>query len=467
MKTRMPFLNCRRPAALAGLLGLCLPVHAAITQAQRTDDFVGRIGVCIKPPSWQNGATIYGNTTLVASRLAELKLRHYRCDVKDVASDWTYFTDLKNNHGLKGNLLVTWMFPSLETRLLQNLPAVMRVEGPNETDGSATWTYNGAGFPGTAGTSAAFVWEREAQEQMVAWHLYEYPHLMQSQEGYAALAVAGTGTIGSQNALYDLINGNASLASIPVVAPSVVNPNNNSQLAGCSADNANMHSYPSGGRPTKDLDTFITAANNIFSPAKAIVATETGYHTAYTAGGGVTEKAHGKYVPRLFAEYFKRPIVARTYLYELFDMGVSTTNDQMNYGLLRNDNTIKPAFRALKKLIAELEDPVAFTPGTLNYSLWATVPGGIPEVSHILLQKSNQDFHILIWRDLSVFDGGPKTDITNTAKNLTVSFTETFQTATVCRFADDGSLSSAAVPIVNHEVKLDVIDTLVILKLHK
>jgi len=450
------FASVVRVSCIFPLLVHGLPAPAAVTQAQKADDFVGRIGICIKPPSWSNGATIYANTALVASRLAELRLRHYRCDVKDVTSDWNYFTSLRTNHGLRGNLLVSWMFPGLENRLTQHVSAVMRVEGPNETDASgANWSYNGAGFPGSAGSGSS---------AGAAWHLYELPALTEQGQNSAT---PGNGTIGSQNALYDLVKGNPTLASIPVVAASVANRNNNSQLIGSLADNANMHSYPSGGSPTKDLDAFITSANNIFSPAKAIVATETGYHTAHTAGGGVTEKAHGKYVPRLFAEYFKRPIIARTYLYELFDMGVSTTNDQMNYGLLRNDNSIKPAFRALKRFIAELEDPVVFTPGTLNYSMWATAGGGVPEVGHILLQRSNQDFQILIWRDLRVFDGGTKTDITNTAKNLTVSFTDTFQSATVSRFADDGSLSSSAVSIVNHEVKLDVNDTLVILRLAK
>jgi len=88
-----------------------------------------------------------------------------------------------------------------------------------------------------------------------------------------------------------------------VIIPSVVNPTNQPQLIGCLGDYENMHSYPAGKITTTYLDSLhIPDANTVFTPPKPIVSTETGYHAAIQATAAVSEKAQGKYMPRLFTE---------------------------------------------------------------------------------------------------------------------------------------------------------------------
>ena len=96
------------------------------------------------------------------------------------------------------------------------------------------------------------------------------------------------------------------------------------------------------------------------------MATESGYHTALSWDGShpaVTESAQARYIPRLSLEFYEAGL-PRTYMYELIDQGTSLTHREDHFGLLRNDGTEKPAFRALASMIAILKDPGStFTTG--------------------------------------------------------------------------------------------------------
>jgi hypothetical protein len=120
--------------------------------------------------------------------------------------------------------------------------------------------------------------------------------------------------------------------------------------------------------------------------SKAIVTTETGYHNSINTREGhnfIPEDVAQKYIPRLFLEQFNHNIL-RTFGYEFIDL----TNDSkrevsgLNFGLLRNDGSPKPAFITLKDLISLLKDAnFQFNPGSLNYSL----RGDTTDIHHTLL----------------------------------------------------------------------------------
>jgi hypothetical protein len=144
------------------------------------------------------------------------------------------------------------------------------------------------------------------------------------------------------------------------------------------------------------------------TPSKPIIATETGYYTRTTDGGQVSPAAMGKYIPRLFGEYFNRGVV-RTYDYELIDQN-DTTGRESNFGLLNWDRTPKPAYTALANLIALTQEPGAnFSAGSLDL----TITGAPSTVHHTVLQKSNGTFDVLIWNDVSVWNTSTLSDVTN------------------------------------------------------
>ena len=77
-----------------------------------------------------------------------------------------------------------------------------------------------------------------------------------------------------------------------------------------------------------------------------MVATETGYYTG-SSQYSISELAQAKYIPRVFAEYFRHSI-AKTFIYEFLDEGADGEMED-SFGLVRADLTQKPAyFRATK-----------------------------------------------------------------------------------------------------------------------
>lgn len=164
----------------------------------------------------------------------------------------------------------------------------------------------------------------------------------------------------------------------------------------------NVAPDPYGGTPL--MFTWYQAAFTVDGHTKPMVATETGYSTAAGSNGGISALAHAKYIPRLYAEYFRSGII-RTFIYELYDEGTDPSNGEQNFGLIYNDLTPKPAYTALASLIHLLAEPgAAFSPGELEYSLDVQPNGPYTRTKYVhdlLLQKSNGDFYLLLWHEIS------------------------------------------------------------------
>jgi hypothetical protein len=160
-----------------------------------------------------------------------------------------------------------------------------------------------------------------------------------------------------------------------------------------------------GGQPSSVLDEF-PYAFDVYQPPfgkRPMCATETGYFTG-SARGAVTEVVQGKYVPRLFFEYFRKGI-GRTFHYELVDLWLRPEDDQSNRGLLRNDLTPKPAFIAMKHIIALLQDSgPAFKTGALDYAVKVNAPPGYDRtqyVRHALFQKRDGTFWLALYHEIA------------------------------------------------------------------
>jgi len=222
-----------------------------------------------------------------------------------------------------------------------------------------------------------------------------------------------------QRALFDRIRRDPRTAHVPVYGPSMGDPANAAQVGDLSShmDYGAIHPYSGGRQPLAMLAEHQSKAR-LVSGDKPLVATEAGYHTGLGDRSDhppVSEQAMARYITRLVFEFFDAG-VARTYLYELLDQG-STQDREHNFGLLRVDGSEKPAYFALKNLLALLTDPGPdFSPGRLAF----TVTGDTVGTRRTLLEKRDRRFYIVIWQAATSFDLATRTDISRAEKHLTV-----------------------------------------------
>lgn len=337
--------------------------------ARPADTFVESIGVNVHLSYCD---TAYSNYTgVIKPRLLEAGIRHIRDGCP--SQNHTEFQDRLNDLGRSGvkSLLIcsphTGKTPSDIVAALRKVrESVGMVEGPNETDGAGL-SYKGLEFP-------------EA-------------------------------TRAFQDELFAAVKGDAYLARLPVVMASISDPEKAPRLGRLeSADYANTHCYAGGGPPGFRWNWYMDRClTNIGRP---IIASESGYHhaTNHTDGHwirGVTERASARYLPRLLVEYFARGIV-RTYLYEFLDLRAQSDYSEANFGLLRWNGEPKPAYTAIKNLIALLRDPgPSFTTGSLELS----INGDVEPVRHLLLQRRDGCFYLLLWINAVSYDTKAKQDI--------------------------------------------------------
>jgi hypothetical protein len=207
--------------------------------------------------------------------------------------------------------------------------------------------------------------------------------------------------------LYRKVKANPSLRSLPVVGPSLVEREAPQKVGDQSAwlDRGNIHPYAGGASPNPlwiaaERDRIAHLSGN-----KPIWATEAGYHNAVNATSGMppaSEAAGAVYVLRTLLEHFKAGI-ARTYLYELVDLypDPGAKNPNWNFGLLRNDYSRKPAFRALKNLLTLVGDD---QPADRLEPLRLRLAARDRAVRQLVLQRADGTYVVALWRLSSVWD---------------------------------------------------------------
>jgi hypothetical protein len=359
-------------------------------KAQSADKFVDSIGV--------NTHIRYLDTTykdfnnVIKPRLQELGIRHIR--------DGLIITDLDSQRkfnelgklGIKATMLFDYRWnknPKEVEQIVKMLPNfVEAIEGPNEWD-VVQPTYQGQQFPKA---------------------LRDF-----------------------QNKLYSTVKATAMTKHLPVLAASMAHWWNAEKVGLMACDIGNIHSYSGGKMPSAgDLDEWWIPAARLICGNKPIMATETGLHNAIgdpkALHPGVSEQAAGKYIPRLYLEYFNRSI-RRTFTYEFIDEEFAIDQEN-NFGLLRYDGSPKPAFTALKNLIALLQDPGSSFP---LKSLAYTLTDAPPQLHHTLLQKRNGKFYLILWQEVSSFDLKTKQDIVVSDLPITVNLKTPIVTAAIYR----------------------------------
>lgn len=287
------------------------------------------------------------------------------------------------------------------------------------------------------------------------------------------------------------VKADAALRTLPLIGPSFTSPGAYQGVGNLDSwiDYANIHLYQSwrhpgnGGWGDNGYGSIPWALTYLAGPqtpaGKPVQSTECGYHNDYgrTENGyvveneGISEEAEGKYTARMFAEFFRQGIV-RSFKYELLNQG--TGYKENVFGLLRNDLTEKPSYRAVKNLIAVLADPGAsFTPASLAY----TLTGNTANVRQVLLQKRNGDFYLLLWQEVpswvtrQIRDTGGnllRTEHENlypAAQSVTLTVPGTIMAATKYELTNNADLTTATVPITSNALTLAVTDKVMMVKL--
>lgn len=328
---------------------------------------------------WTNYATQYQQAK---ARLLELGVKHIRdgsggaADYKAGQTSSNIWNDLAAS-GIKVDIIghVSWSAADVAAVLQANKAAVISMEGQNEAEVfvSGDWV---------------------------------------------------TATRNFQKSLWSTVNSTAGNSGMPVLLPAMSQPYNYPTLGDLSAygTHGNIHSYSGGQRPLSVLSNWVNGVK-VTSGNLPLMATETGYHTAVNTSSPhlpISERGEAKYVPRLFLDYFNAGIV-RTYLYQFLDhVAPSATDPEANFGLVKYDFSVRPAFTSLKNLLAVLQDSSANIPGgTLSYSLG----GNTTNVRSALFQKTNGKFYLALWQDVSVWNTSTRQDIVNADAAVTVTFT--------------------------------------------
>lgn len=392
------------PLLFAAVATIASFTSAEPIKARLASDFVDSIGVCTH---WNYLDTPYGRYEELRDLLVDSGIRHIR--------DGFHVERLPDlaKHGISTCIVAEpelgtpqQIVTKVATMNRQHPGAVDAIEGPNEPD--LFWVNNKKSYKGQG-----------------------------AAQGDAGIR---RGVVMFQRELYAAAKKNPQTASLLIIGPALgktYDPINGfffekGELA-TSVDVGNFHPYAGGNpfsppfpyagiekyiwhgtHPTAALDEFpyaLKTYGQTFAP-KPMATTECGYSTNTNQ---TSIEAHARYIPRLFAEHFRLGIV-RSYVYELVDEWDRPDDREANFGLIKHDLTPKPAYLALKNLIALLNEQIPGKPSvklpplevkTLDIDIKVAPPPGYDRpqyVHHLLLQKRSGEFALLIWHEIALED---------------------------------------------------------------
>lgn len=269
-----------------------------------------------------------------------------------------------------------------------------------------------------------------------------------------------------QQALYTVVKLDPQLAATtPVLGPTLADVRKASAVGDLSRymDQGAIHPYDGGQVPTTNLAAHATGIQPI-TGSRPLVATEVGYHTAASAVNpwhwALNESAQAKYTLRQFLELWNAG-VSRSFAYELIDEGLNPSDMEHNFGLLRNDGSRKPAFIALRNLIALLGDRAAgaFAPHPLVVRLSGDTAG----VHTLVVEKRDGRRYLVLWQNATSYDKVSKSDVAVPLRTVGVDFPAKYTSLSV--YLPLTSASPTATYRGQRSVKLNIADHPLVLEL--
>lgn len=263
---------------------------------------------------------------------------------------------------------------------------------------------------------------------------------------------------GYQKRFHAKAKADPALKDLPVIAPSLTSTKAYEAVGDLDAfiDRSCVHLYQS----TRPPGTPGWGANGYgsipwtmqFNVAKQSPAKKPTWSTECGYNNEISERGEAIYLPRMYAEFFRQGI-ERSFKYEL--MGEQ-------WGLLRKDGSPRPAFTAIKNLIALLKDPgEPSTPASLDFEL----SGKTGDVRTLLLQKRSGAFFVVLWREVPSWDPDKKKDLS--VPPAAVTFTSpAIARGTLHTLGDHGALTTSTLEISEGgTINLEIPDTLTVLEL--
>jgi hypothetical protein len=180
-------------------------------------------------------------------------------------------------------------------------------------------------------------------------------------------------------------------------------------------DRGNIHYYVIGRRMTSQLPTALACVRALTHEPAWV--TEVGYRQAGPtdplSAWILTERAAAKYLTRglfdLLAAGFER-----SYIYALFDDVLTTKH----FGLMtKPDLRRRPAFHALRNLLALFKDSGTPPAGSLAY----TLSGASALTKQHLFRRSDGAWLLVLYHDVDSYDRKTFRDIEPRAANMTVA----------------------------------------------
>jgi hypothetical protein len=302
----------------AALAGCCASTASAQGRTVSAAGFHDSVGVTTHPTYF---ATPYGQWDTVVARIGELGVAHMRSGVYSSGSaGWNtrHWGDLNAlvSAGVRLHLIVNR--DCSDARTMDPCLDVVRSQLP-------------------PGSVDYLEWDDEADLD---------------DQGSWAPRLAAWG-----RELHAKVKADPRLSAIPVVGPALARFGSPAVLGDQSAflDWASIHPYTGARSPTPVLIDAERAHIRPVSGAKPALATEAGFHTSPQAMGAsqppTDEATAAVYTVRTVLEHYLSGI-PRSYVYELVDQAADPGRAEFNFGLLRHDFSRKPAFTALKNLLA-------------------------------------------------------------------------------------------------------------------
>ena len=365
-----PFRTCLL-GLVAGLLLGATPAAAASEMPRSAAAFRDSVGVTTHIVYYD---TAYGDWPRVVQRLEELGVRHLR-------------------DGVYGNPAPQWRdwneryYRAVELAASRGMRFAFGMGQPGNRSGSLDE------LVGVVGGRL-----RHAAEALEAPNEFD---LFVGGPGWADALRSYT------RELYSTVDRHPSLRRLPVLGPSLYGADAPRSVGDqrSSLDVGNIHPYTGGKSPgPAHVRSELARAATVSGP-KPVWATEAGFHNALKSTAGqppTSERAAAVYHVRTFLEHFKSGI-ARTYAYELLDdkPEPGRRDPEQHFGLLRNDFSPKPAFTALRNLLAAVGEDHDGRERLRPLRL--SVSGG-SAVRRLVLQRADGSHVVALWRHASVWD---------------------------------------------------------------
>ena len=269
------------------------------------------------------------------------------------------------------------------------------------------------------------------------------------------------------------INTAAQNLGVPVVGPSFTEPSSYPVVGNLSSEMTvnNLHVYFGGRNPGSNGWGAPDAEGNAYGsfnwwldqaaidgPGLPSLITETGYmaYPSTDVPATVPESVEASYIPRTLLVAYNKGF-QKTYLYELLDEVSSP-----GYGLLNTDLTPKPAFTAVKNLLSILNDTGgSFVPGSLQY----TISGGDATLNHVLLEKQDGSFWLVLWLEQSSWDPITTTPIAVTPQTISIALNGSYQATTDYQFDSNGDVTPFNQSMQGNSTSLTVSDQVSVVKI--